>query len=69
MEAFFTVLYWIGTVGMSLALAVTTVVIFLLGFKFIKDKRQGVGASFIAFSLVAGAMVVMMLNRTFFMAS
>jgi len=62
----FEVLYWIAMIGMSLALAAVTVVIFVLGFRFIKDKRRGLGAGCIVFSLVAAAMVVLMLNDTFF---
>lgn len=65
MAEFFGVLYWIGMIGMSLALIVTTVVIFALGFKFIKDSRKGLGTSCIAFSILASAMLVLMVNRTF----
>ena len=51
---------------MSVALAAITVLIFVMGFKFIKDKRRGLGAGCIAFSLVAAGMIVLMLNDTFF---
>lgn len=66
MAALFEVLYWIAMIGMSVALAAVTVLIFAMGFKFIKDKRRGLGTGCIVFSLVAGAMVVLMLNDTFF---
>ncbi|MBO2943867.1 hypothetical protein JJQ72_07745 [Paenibacillus sp. F411] len=69
MEAFFTVLYWIAMIGMSLSLAAITVFIFAIGFKFLKDKRRGLGAGCIAFSLVAASMVIFMLNEKFFFAS
>ncbi|GIO94974.1 hypothetical protein MKY48_28565 [Paenibacillus sp. FSL W8-0187] len=66
MAALFEVLYWIAIVGMSIALAAVTVLIFAMGFKFIKDKRRGLGAGCIIFSLVAAGMIVLMLNDTFF---
>ncbi|WP_054958191.1 hypothetical protein [Paenibacillus dakarensis] len=66
MAALFEVLYWIAMVGMSIALAAITVLIFVIGFKFIKDKRRALGAGCIAFSLVAASMIVFMLNRQFF---
>lgn len=62
----FEVLYWIAIVGMSVALAAITVLIFVMGFKFIKDKRRVLGAGCIVFSLVAAGMIVLMLNDTFF---
>ncbi|NMO95638.1 hypothetical protein [Paenibacillus lemnae] len=68
MEALFEVLYWIAMVGMSVSLAAITIFIFAIGFKFIKDKRRGLGVGCIAFSLLAGAMVVFMLNEKFFFA-
>ncbi|KKO50925.1 hypothetical protein [Paenibacillus sp. DMB20] len=69
MEALFKALYWIGMIGMSASLAAITVFIFAIGFKFIKDKRRGLGAGCIAFSIVAGCMVVFMLNQKFFFPS
>ncbi|MCM3001813.1 hypothetical protein ACTHSJ_20040 [Paenibacillus cellulositrophicus] len=65
MAQFFGVLYWVGMIGMSLALVVTTVLIFALGFKFLKDRRKGLGTCCIAFSILAAAMLVMMVNKTF----
>lgn len=66
MAALFEILYWIAIVGMSVALAAITVLIFVMGFKFIKDKRRALGAGCIVFSLVAAGMIVLMLNDTFF---
>ncbi|MFC7678248.1 hypothetical protein [Paenibacillus sp. GCM10028914] len=68
MAALFEVLYWIAMVGMSISLVAITVLIFVIGFKFIKDKRRGLGAGCIAFSLVAASMIVLMLNKQFFFA-
>lgn len=68
MAALFEVLYWIAMIGMSVALAAITVLIFVIGFKFIKDNRKGLGAGCIAFSLVAASMIVFMLNKQFFYA-
>lgn len=68
MAALFEVLYWIAMVGMSLSLVAITVLIFVIGFKFIKDKRRGLGAGCIAFSLIAAGMIVFMLNKQFFYA-
>lgn len=68
MAALFEVLYWIAMVGMSLSLVAITVLIFVIGFKFIKDKRRGLGAGCIAFSLIAAGMIVFMLNKQFFFA-
>ncbi|GAB6991564.1 hypothetical protein [Paenibacillus pini] len=65
MAEFFGVLYWIAMIGMSLALAVTSIVIFALGFKFIKDRRRGLGAGCIVFSLMAAGMIILMVNKTF----
>ncbi|WP_422658249.1 hypothetical protein ACK8P5_21350 [Paenibacillus sp. EC2-1] len=68
MAALFEVLYWIAMVGMSISLVAITVLIFVIGFKFIKDKRRGLGAGCIAFSLIAAGMIVFMLNKQFFYA-
>ncbi|MGN7360123.1 hypothetical protein ACTHPF_22955 [Paenibacillus sp. SAF-054] len=65
MAEFFRVLYWIAIVGMSISLAAVTVAIFAIGFKFIKDKRKGLGTGCIVFSLLAAAMIVFMVNQTF----
>ncbi|GGG01368.1 hypothetical protein [Paenibacillus aceti] len=66
MSALFEVLYWIAMVAMSLVLAAITVAMFLFGFKAIKTARKGLGISWIAFSVVAAGMVVLMINRQFF---
>ncbi|MEK3733617.1 MULTISPECIES: hypothetical protein [Paenibacillus] len=66
MEQLFEILYWVAIVGMSVALAAVTVLIFAIGFKFIKSNRKGLGVGCIAFSLVAAGMIVLMLNDTFF---
>lgn len=68
MAALFEVLYWIAMIGMSISLVGITVLIFVIGFRFIKDKRKGLGAGCIAFSLVAASMIVLMLNKQFFFA-
>ncbi|MWV46906.1 hypothetical protein GRF59_25170 [Paenibacillus sp. HJL G12] len=65
MAEFFRILYWIAIVGMSISLAAVTIGIFAIGFKFIKDKRKGLGTGCIVFSLLAAAMIVMMVNHTF----
>lgn len=65
MAQFFTVMYWIATIGISAVLVVTTVLICALGFKFMKNSRKVLGASCIAFSLLAASMLVLMINRTF----
>lgn len=69
MEAFFKALYWIGMIGMSASLAAITVFIFVIGFKFLKDRRIGLGTGCIAFSLIAGSMIGMMLyDKSFFLS-
>ena len=65
MAEFFRILYWIAIVGMSISLAAVTIGIFAIGFKFIKDKRKGLGTGCIVFSLLAAAMIVLMVNHTF----
>jgi len=50
---------------MSISLAAVTIGIFAIGFKFIKDKRKGLGTGCIVFSLLAAAMIVLMVNHTF----
>lgn len=67
MEQFFEILYWIAIVGMSVALVAVTALIFVIGFKFMRSNRKGLGVGCIAFSLVAGGMIVLMLNKTFFL--
>jgi hypothetical protein len=65
----FEVLYWIAMLGMSVVLAGTTILVFALGFKFIKDRRRLLGGGCIVFSLGAAAMVVFMINYKFILAS
>ncbi|MDR0268272.1 hypothetical protein [Paenibacillus sp.] len=65
MAEFFKVLYWIGMIGMSITLVAITIGIFAIGFKFIKDKRKGLGTGCIVFSLIAAALIVFMVNHTF----
>ncbi|GIO33843.1 MULTISPECIES: hypothetical protein [Paenibacillus] len=65
MAEFFRILYWIAMIGMSISLVAVTVGIFAIGFKFIKDKRKGLGAGCIVFSILAAAMIVFMVNHTF----
>lgn len=43
MAEFFKILYWVAMIGMSITLVAVTVGIFAIGFKFIKDKRKGLG--------------------------
>lgn len=69
MAQFFEVLYWVAMIGMSVVLAGTTLLVCALGFKFIKDRRRILGASCIAFSLGAGALVVFMINYKFVLAA
>jgi hypothetical protein len=66
---FFEVLYWVAMIAMSVVLAGTTILVCALGFKFIKDRRRVLGASCIAFSLMAAAMVVFMVNYKFILAA
>ncbi|WP_438347204.1 hypothetical protein ACP8HI_16020 [Paenibacillus sp. FA6] len=65
MAQFFEILYWIAIVGMSAVLALVTLLIFAIGFKFIKSKRSILGLSCIAFSIVSATMIVLMVNHTF----
>ncbi|MGF7047081.1 hypothetical protein J2T13_001583 [Paenibacillus sp. DS2015] len=65
MAQLFEILYWIAIVGMSATLALTTAMIFAIGFKFIKNKRSILGMSCIAFSIVTASMIVLMINHTF----
>ena len=65
MAQLFEILYWIAMVGMSAILALTTILIFAIGFKFIKSKRSVLGASCIAFSILTASMIVLMVNHTF----
>jgi len=62
---FFKILYWVAMIGMSITLVAVTVGIFAIGFKFIKDKRKGLGTGCIVFSILAAAMIVLMVNHTF----
>lgn len=63
--AIIEVLYWFGMVAMSLMLAAITVLLFISGIKFIRDRRKGLGIGSIIFSLVAAGMVILMINRQF----
>lgn len=65
MAELFEVLYWIAMIGMSVVLAGTTILVCALGFKFMKDRRRILGASCIAFSLGAAALIVFMINFKF----
>ncbi|GIO46557.1 hypothetical protein [Paenibacillus azoreducens] len=65
MAELFRVLYWIAMVGTSIVLVAVTLGIFAIGFKFIKDQRKGLGTGCIVFSIIAGAMIVFMVNHTF----
>ncbi|MNC47528.1 hypothetical protein D3C81_1566150 [compost metagenome] len=65
MAQLFEILYWIAMIGMSVVLAGTTILVCALGFKFIKDRRRILGASCIAFSLGAAALIVFMINFKF----
>jgi len=65
MAQFFEVLYWFAMIGMSVVLAGTTLLVCALGFKFFKDRRRVLGASCIAFSLGAAALIVFMINYKF----
>ncbi|AIQ20303.1 hypothetical protein NSS79_28720 [Paenibacillus sp. FSL L8-0436] len=65
MAQLFEVLYWVAMVGMSVVLAGTTILVCALGFKFIKDRRRVLGASCIAFSMGAAALIVFMINFKF----
>ncbi|MFF2911065.1 hypothetical protein [Paenibacillus sp. NPDC057934] len=65
MAQFFEVLYWVAMIAMSVVLAGTTLMVCAIGFKFIKDRRRVLGASCIAFSLVAAGMIVFMVNYKF----
>lgn len=69
MAQLFEVLYWVAMIGMSVVLAGTTILVCALGFKFIKDRRRVLGASCIAFSLGAAALVVFMINYKFIIAA
>lgn len=65
MAQLFEVLYWVAMIGMSVVLAGTTILVCALGFKFIKDRRRILGASCIAFSMGAAALIVFMINFKF----
>ncbi|MFC3748026.1 hypothetical protein [Paenibacillus sp. GCM10012306] len=69
MAQFFEVLYWVAMIAMSVVLAGTTLLVCAIGFKFIKDRRRVLGASCIAFSLIAAAMIVFMVNYKFIIAA
>ncbi|MNI15249.1 hypothetical protein D3C73_685430 [compost metagenome] len=62
----FKILYWFSMIAMSLVLAAITVVLFMFGIKTLKGSRKILGAGCILFSLIAAAMVVLMINRQFF---
>lgn len=63
--AIIEVLYWFGMVAMSLMLAAITVLLFISGIKFTRERRKGLGIGSIIFSLVAAGMVILMINRQF----
>lgn len=63
--AIIEVLYWFGMVAMSLMLAAITVLLFITGIKFTRSNRKGLGVGSIIFSLIAAAMVILMINRQF----
>ncbi|MEC0093019.1 hypothetical protein [Paenibacillus macquariensis] len=65
MAQVFQILYWIAIVGMSAVLALTTLMIFAIGFKFIKSKRNVLGFSCIGFSIAMASMIIFMVNYTF----
>jgi hypothetical protein len=62
----FEVLYWVAMIAMSLVLAAITVGLCVIGVKFMKDSRKGLGLGCIIFSLVAASMVTLMINMQFF---
>ncbi|AOZ92000.1 hypothetical protein [Paenibacillus crassostreae] len=65
MAQLFEILYWIAIVGMSAVLALVTVMIFAIGFKFIKSKRSILGLGCMVFSILAASMIVLMVDHTF----
>lgn len=65
MAQLFEIIYWVAMIGMSVVLAGTTILVCALGFKFIKDRRRILGASCIAFSVGAAALIVFMINFKF----
>ncbi|MHA0856692.1 hypothetical protein [Paenibacillus sp. CMAA1364] len=65
MAQLFEILYWIAIVGMSAVLALVTIMIFAIGFKFIKIKRNILGTGCIIFSIASASMIVLMVNHTF----
>lgn len=65
MEQFVQALYWVGYFGMSIALAITTIAIFIVGIKLFKDRKRGIGTAFIMFSILATGMIASMINMKF----
>ncbi|RUT48803.1 hypothetical protein EJP82_01810 [Paenibacillus anaericanus] len=66
MPTLFEILYWFAMIAMSLVLAAITVALCVIGFKFIKDSRKGLGLGCILFSLVSTSMIILMVNKQFF---
>ncbi|GIP59977.1 hypothetical protein QNH46_19785 [Paenibacillus woosongensis] len=62
----FGVLYWVAMIAMSLVLIAITVAVFAIGIKFIKSSRKLLGGGSILFSLIAAAMIIVMVKRQFF---
>lgn len=62
----FEVLYWIAMIGMSLVLIAITIGVFAIGIKFIRNSRKLLGSGSILFSIIATAMIILMLQKQFF---
>ncbi|WP_110931479.1 hypothetical protein [Paenibacillus bouchesdurhonensis] len=63
--SFFEILYGVAMVGMSLVLIAITVAVFAIGIKFIKNSRKLLGSGSILFSIIATAMIVLMIQKQF----
>ncbi|WP_019635912.1 hypothetical protein [Paenibacillus fonticola] len=61
----FEILYWISMIAMSLVLIAITAALFAIGIKFIKTSRKVLGGGSILFSIIAAAMIVLMIQKQF----
>ena len=64
--AVYEVLYWIAIVAMAIILIAVNAAIFVLGIRFLKQKKWLLGGGAFVFSLFCFYLIIIMLQRTFF---
>lgn len=65
MAGFYEVLYWIAIVAMAIVLVLVNAAILILGFRFMKKRKWGLGIGACIFSVFCFYLIVIMLKTTF----